>query len=69
MEVLVEFHVLWILKAAPHAFLCLTSKMSETDTWRRACASTNCDKYPASLHRFVRLIFHFLSHHIRPREK
>ncbi len=29
--------------------------MSETDTWRRACASTICDKYPDSLHRFVRL--------------
>ena len=37
--------------------ICLTSKMSETDTWRRACVSTTCDKYPASLHRFVRLRF------------
>ena len=39
--------------------ICLTSKMSETDAWRRACVSTICDKHPASLHRFVRLSFHF----------
>ncbi len=38
----------------------LTSKMSETDTWRGAGESTIRDKYPASLHRFVRLCFHFL---------
>ena len=37
--------------------LCLTLKMSETDTWRRACDSTICDKYPTSLHRIVRLSF------------
>ena len=40
--------------------VCLTSKMSETDAWRRACDSTICDKHPASLHRIVRLRFHFL---------
>ncbi len=28
--------------------------MSETDTWREACASTIRDKYLASLHRIVR---------------
>jgi hypothetical protein len=33
----------------------LTPKMSEADAWRGACASTIRDKYPASLHRLVRL--------------
>ena len=33
--------------------------MSETDAWRGACDSTIRDKYPASLHRIVRLSFHF----------
>jgi hypothetical protein len=32
--------------------------MSETDAWRGACVSTIRDKYPASLHRIVRLSFH-----------
>jgi hypothetical protein len=38
--------------------------MSETDTWRGACASTIRDKYPASLHRIVRLCV-FIHHRRR----
>jgi hypothetical protein len=37
----------------------LTLKVSETVAWRGACESMIRDKQSASLHRFVRLIFHF----------
>lgn len=32
----------------------LTSKMSQTDDWHWTCASTDCDKHTAWLHRLVR---------------
>ena len=61
ISVLIWFYIirrLYVFVSQAEGFdFCLTPKMSETDTWRRACVSTNCDKYPASLHRFVRLRF------------
>jgi hypothetical protein len=41
-------------------WVCLTLKMSHGGKWRDFLRSRNRDTYRSWLHRFVRLIFHFL---------